>query len=247
MKFLALCLLLIALLVITSFVFAQDAIPSGTVLPVQLNSSLDSRKTESGKTITARLMQDVPLPKGTRIRAGAKIVGHVENVQPAASGQPAEITIQFVSLKSGKQLIPITTHLRAMASLLEVEGAQTPTTGPDRGTPGAWITRNLIGGEVAYGNGGPVARGIDIVGEAVMDGVLVPVAANPRAGCRGEISPNAQPQALWVFSSDACGAYGFPDVSIGHAGRTAPYGLIRLNSFRNFVVRSGAGVLLRVN
>ena len=236
-----------AFLLSTSLALGQTAIPAGTVLPVGLNSSLNSRKSASGKMVTARIMQDVPLAGGTKIHAGSKVVGRVLTVQPATKGQAAEIAFEFDHVRFAHSDVPIHANLRALASLMDVEGAQTPTTGPDRGTPSNWITRNLVGGEVAYGDGGPVARGTDIVGTALADGVLVPVSANVHAGCRGEISDNHRQQALWVFSSDACGIYGYPDVLIAHSGRTEPSGNIRLTSPKDFIIRSGSGMLLRVN
>jgi len=171
----------------------------------------------------------------------------VLSVQPATNGQAAEIAIEFDRIKLARTEIPIRPNLRALASLMEVQDAQTPTSGPDRGTPYPWITRNLIGGEVAYGNGGPVARGTDIVGTALANGVLVRVSANTHAGCRGEFTDNDRQQALWVFSSDACGIYGYPDVHIARSGATEPYSNIRLTSSKDFVIRSGSGMLLRVN
>jgi hypothetical protein len=242
MKFIAVIFLLSA-----SLALGQTSIPAGTVLPVRLNSSLNSRKSAAGKIVTARIMQDVPLAHGSKIHAGAKVIGRVLNVQPATNGQAAEIAVEFDHLRFAHTDVPIHANLRAMASLMDVEDSQTPTTGPDRGTPSTWITRNLVGGEVAYGDGGPVARGTDIVGTALADGVLVPVSANAHAGCRGEISDNHRQQALWVFSSDACGIYGYPDVHIAHSGRTDPLGTIRFTSPRDFVIRSGSGMLLRVN
>ena len=77
-------LLLIGLLVLSTGLFAQEAIPTGTVLPAQLKSSLDSRKSKPGQVITARLMQDVPLPAGGKIPAGAKVTGHISDVVPAS-------------------------------------------------------------------------------------------------------------------------------------------------------------------
>jgi len=53
--------LLTFLLLCSLGLFAQEAIPPGTVLPVQLKSTLDSLKSKPGQTITARIMQDVPL------------------------------------------------------------------------------------------------------------------------------------------------------------------------------------------
>ena len=238
----------LSLLLLAATVFAQNAIAPGTVIPAQLNSSLNLAKSKPGQTITARVMQDVPLSPRGKIRAGAKVVGQVVSTQPANNGVPAEITVYFTRLNFAHHSIPISAHLRALASMTEVEQAQIPPAGTDRGTPWAWSTRNLIGGEVAYGQGGPVSRGIDTVGQALADGVLAPVNANPTSGCRGEPADHTQPQALWVFSSDSCGVYGIADVQIAHAGRTVPVGEFTLMSKQgNFDVRSGSGILLRIN
>ena len=225
--------------------FAQVAIPSGTILPAQLDSSLSSRKCKPGQRISARIMQDVPLPSGKKVSAGAKVEGTVEAVEAASQGRGGQIAVRFYQLKSAHQAIPISTSLRALASMMEVEDAQVPPTGPDRGTPWAWSTRNLIGGEVAYGQGGPVERGTKQVGRALMDGVLSPVRANAERGCPN--ADDARPQALWVFSSDACGVYGPDELVISNAGRSQPIGVITLTSKQGDIhVRPGSGLLLRV-
>jgi len=240
-------LLVLSLLLFSSAALCQT-IPPGTVLPAQLESSLNPAKNKPGQRLIARIMQDVPLSPGRKIPEGAKLIGHVVTVKAGGPGQPAQITLRFDTLQFRHRTILVSTSLRALASMMEVEDAQVPPAGPDRGTPWAWVTRNLIGGEVAYGEGGPVARGTDIVGRALVGGVLVPVRANPAAGCRGEVAGNREPQPLWVFSSDACGMYGMADSEIAHAGRTAPLGEIVLASKHgNFNIRSGSGMLLRVN
>jgi hypothetical protein len=228
--------------------FAQTGIPAGTILPVALNSSLNSRKVKTGQVITARVMQDVPLSPGSTIHAGAKVVGHVIDVKPANGASGAQICLRFDALIVSRQRIPITTNLRALASWMEVWDAQLPQTGPDRGTSeNAWTT-NQIGGEVVYRGGGPVADGLQPVGVPTYGGVLVHVSAKPGTKCRGEIEGNDRLQALWVFSSDACGVYGFPDLEIVHAGRTNPIGEITLASDKgNMNLRAGSGMLLRVN
>jgi hypothetical protein len=240
--------LVLILLMSPSGVCAQSSVPVGTVLPAQLSSSLNSQKTKPGKRITARIMQDVPLPSRRKIRAGAKVIGHVESVKAAQNGQSSEIMVHFDRLEFGHRSVSVNTSLRALASMMEVEDAQIPPAGTDRGTPWAWTTRNLIGGEVAYGEGGPVVHGADIVGRSLFGGVLVAVKASPGSGCRGEVAGNSQPQALWVFSSDACGVYGIDEVQITHAGRTSPLGEITLTSKTgNVDIKSGSGMLLRVN
>ena len=238
----------LGLLLFSAGAFAQSAIPTGTVLPAQLNSSLNSKKCKPGQTVSARIMQDVPLSSRMKIRAGTKLIGHVVSLSAPTTRGLSQVTFRFDRLQSRHQSVAISTSIRALASMLTVVEADIPSTGPDRGTPWAWRTRNLIGGEVAYGEGGPVARGTQIVGEALADGVLAPIRSNPASGCRGEIAGNAQPQALWVFSSDACGVYGIDQVQITHAGRSAPVGEITLTSSQgNVNIAPGSGMLLRVN
>jgi hypothetical protein len=238
----------LGLLIFPAGAFAQTSIPPGTILPAQLNSSLNSQKSKPGQRVTARIMQDVPLPPGSKVRAGAKLVGQVVSVKAAQNGQPAEITLRFDRLNFAHHSVSINASLRALASMMEVEDAQIPPAGTDRGTPWAWTTRNLIGGEVAYGEGGPVVNGGDIVGHSLFGGVLVPAKASPNSGCRGEVAGNIRPQAFWVFASDACGVYGIDDVQIRHAGRTPPMGDITLTSKTGGLkIRSGSGMLLRVN
>lgn len=237
----------VALTLYSSAVLSQTTIPLGAVLPVQLNSSLNSRKSKPGERVTARIMQDVRLSSSGKIREGAKVLGYVVSVKAFRAGQRAEIALHFDRLEFAHQTVRVSTNLRALASMMEVEYAQVPPTGPDRGTPWGWTTRNLIGGEVAYGEGGPVVHGAHQVGKALVNGVLIPVRPNPLLGCRGEVAGNAEPQPLWVFSSDACGVYGFGDLEIAHSGRTAPIGDITLASKEgDFNLRSGSGMLLRV-
>jgi hypothetical protein len=238
----------LSLIMLSMDLFAQNTIPAGTIVPVALNSSLNSRKVKPGQVITARVMQDVPLSPGSTIHAGAKVIGRVIDVKPANPGSGAQISFRFDTLVVSKRRIPIITNSRALASMMAVEAAQLPESGPDRGTSqNAWTT-DQIGGEVVYRGGGPVADGLRSVGEPTYGGVLVHVSAKPGSPCRGEIEGNDRLQALWVFSSDACGVYDFADLAIVHAGRTDPVGEITLASDKGEVnVRAGSGMLLRVN
>jgi hypothetical protein len=228
---------------------AQVSIPNGTILPVRLSGSVSSRKSKPGQVITARVMQDVPLGSGTTIRSGARVTGRVVSVSPAANGGNAIVSIVFDAIQLGHTAVPITTDLRALASPLEIDDAQLSIYGGDRGTPQYAYTTVQVGGEVVYRGGGPVARGDTVVGEPVPNGVLATLRSKEGAPCRGAIDGDLHPQALWLFSSDACGVYGYSQVAIAHAGRTNPVGQIVLSSTdgRDINIRTASGMLLRVD
>ena len=209
--------LLPAFYVLTSTVlFAQNhkasypsRIPDGTILPVQLNTTIALAKVESGQAISARIAQDVPLENETKLRAGMKVLGHVIGV---TRGNPSRITLTFDKIQYSKsELLFVVMNLRAVASYLEIDTASIPTTGPDRGTPSVWWNTVQVGGEDLYG-GGPLARGDQILGHWVVGGAVGKIEANGK--CRGEVDDNAREQALWVFSTDACGIYGYPNLAI---------------------------------
>lgn len=239
-------IVLLSLIMFSARLFAQITIPRGTILPVALNSSLNLRKAKVGQVITARVMQDVPRPHGT-IHAGSKVIGHITNVKPADATSGAQLSFRFETLIASRQRVPVTTNLRAVASMMAVEAAQLPESGPDRGTSqNAWTT-DQIGGEVVYRGGGPVANGLMYVGQPTINGVLVHISDRPGSKCRGDIDGSDRLQATWVFSSDACGVYDLPNLGILHAGRTNPVGEITLTSDKGDVkVRAGSGMLLRV-
>jgi hypothetical protein len=222
---------------------AQRALPAGALLPVSLDQSLDSRKAHPGQTIRAIVMQNIP---GTSIHRGAKVLGHVVQVTTLQNGQ-ATVELRFDTLAARRQRIPLQVDLRALASFLEVEEAQVPEDMADRGTTPETATTQQIGGEQVYRGGGPVTSGLTIVGQPVPNGVLALPRTQPGKPCRGIVEGNRQPQALWLFSSDACGVYGYAQLRIVHSGRTNPVGDILLVSEKGpLQVRSGTGLLLRV-
>ena len=145
----------------------------------------------------------------------------------------------------------VVTDLRALASPLDVDAAQTQISGDDRGSTPPWSqTVTLVGGDVAYREEGMVESGGETVGHSVYAGswgVLSQVVANPEGKCRGAVAGNEKPQALWVFSHDACGVYGY-EATIMHAGRENPEGKIVIaSSSGDLKLRGGSALLLRVN
>jgi hypothetical protein len=223
-------------------------IPAGTILPIRLNHGFSSKSTRVGQQLTGRIMQDVPLPGSGKIPEGSKVIGSILSVSATLNNNVGKITLRFDQIEVHHRRIAMVTNLRAIASPMEVAFAQVPETTPGFGTPYAWATTDLIGGDVKYGAGGPVTdRGSQVVGEGTYQGVLVHVRAQPESGCRGELERSHDVQALWVFSADSCGVYGMSRIRIEHAGRSAPVGEIVISADSGDVnIRSGSGMLLRV-
>jgi hypothetical protein len=227
---------------------ADLEIPAGTILPVRLNHALSSKNAQAGQEVTGRIMQDVPLPNQTEIHEGVKVSGRIVSVQRGGNGRDGKISFRFDTLEIHGRKIPIVANIRALAGFMEVQSAQTPEFTPGFGTPYIWANTRQIGGDEVYGVGGPVTnQSYGEVGKGVYGGVLVHVRARPESKCRGPLDTEDRLQALWVFSSDACGVYGVQGVTIAHAGRTAPVGEIALVAEkRDLLVRGASGMLLRV-
>jgi hypothetical protein len=223
-------------------------IPVGTILPARLNHGLSSKSVQPGQVVTARIMQAVPLPNQESIPEGAKVLGTIVSVERAGNGTKGKITIRFDTLAIHQRKIPIVASLRALAGFMEIQSAQTPEFTPGFGTPYVWATTRQIGGDEVYGVGGPVTnQSSERIGKGVYGGVLVHVRAQPEFRCRGPLDSEDRLQALWVFSSDACGVYGIPGVNIAHAGRTEPLGeIILVADQADLLIRGASGMLLRV-
>lgn len=238
-------LILALSLFFSSALLAQNAIPAGTILPVRLNSSLKSDKSKPGQIISARLMQDVPLRNGLTLHSGAKILGRIVSVENMTDGRAATIVVRFDAIQASNGRIPIATSMRALAGMMEVEEAQIPDSGPDRGTSEfTWTTRQ-IGGEADY-HGHTIYNGSQLVGKSIApNGALVQVSSKSGTACHTD--EGTRHQAVWVFASDACGLYGYPNLALARAGRTDPVGDIVLVANHGGVnIRAGSGMLLRV-
>lgn len=222
---------------------AQSALPAGTILPVSLHRAINAAKARNGQLIQARVMQNIP---GTSIHRGARVLGHIVAVTSQKNG-PSRLDIVFDSIEDHGRSIPLHAHLRAVASYLEVAQAQIPEEEASRGINPENATTQQIGGEMVYRGGGHVESGVQIVGEPTPYGVRALPRAQRGQSCRGVDGNNSKPQAFWLFSTDACGVYGYSNLRIVHAGRTTPQGRIVLEAKRGkLALDGGSGLLLRV-
>jgi hypothetical protein len=229
----------------------ENKIPRGTILPVVLRTSFELDRCKPGELLRGQIAQEVPLPNGATIRRGSQIEGRIVEVTPAGGGTAAKVAMQFDRLNMKGKWIPVVTNLRAIAGFMAVIEAGVPDEAPAEGAPHEWLPTRQIGGDSVYGMWGPVMSWNDaseVVGKSVSDGVLARPRSKEGAECRGELEGNDNPQALWVFSTDACGVYGIEHLNIVHAGRMDPVGKIVLASeTRNVKLKNVDGLLLRVN
>lgn len=223
---------------------AQTAPPVGTLLPVTLDRTLNIDKAYAGQQIRARVMQNIP---GTVIRRRNQVLGHVVKVTHSMNG-PSTLELCFDAVLAGGRRIPLQTNLRALASFIAIDDAQIPEEMSSRGITPEVATTEQIGGDMVYRGGGPVTEGDINVGQPTPYGVLVMPRVQPGQSCRAVVAGNRRPQAMWLFSADACGVYGLSNIRIKHSGRTDPAGDIILASDNGKLhLEGGTGLLLRVN
>jgi hypothetical protein len=240
--------LLTAVLIAASCLAAQE-IPPGTLLPAMLHNTLDSNKSKPGEEISATLKQDVPLPGGGKIKRGSKILGRVVAVTPqAGGGSPARFAAQFNSIEIDKKDVTISTSLRALASMEAVAAAKQPVNATSGYGTSVWDWNMVqVGGQAVF-NGQRIVKGQngEVVGNVPQPGAVLGVPLkNPDRGCT-EAAHNTSEQAFWVFSTDACGTYGYKGLTLVQEAGGALGGQIVLTAEKGIVIRSGSGLLLQV-
>jgi hypothetical protein len=229
-------------LLLPAMAFAQT-LPVGIAIPIMLSSDLNAKKDEAGKKMDGKVMQNVPLLSG-QIDKGSRVSGHVVSVtKPASSG--SAITVEFDSIQDGGRTISLTTALVALASMSSVADAQLPinNTGESKDSADRWVTRQ-VGGDVVNRQEHMAGSPGGAMGTWLQESsVLIKLTPNPDAGCPDGPGYKGT-QAVWIFSSSACGTYGMDDVVITSAGTESPIGEIMLGSSQNVNIRGGSGWLL---
>ena len=183
--------------------------------------------------------------RGETLRSGSQLTGDViDTTTPGRGSDGAKISFQFDQVRSGNLIIPITTTLRAIASRSAVSAAPPELTSSED----ADYTIAIGGDEISYDEGGPVIAGSRVVGKYTRQGVLAYVDQDLGTPSGGTIDHDPRPQAFWLFSVNASGAYGFGNLQITHSGSTEPLGEVTLASNRKAVkVGKGSAMLLRVD
>ena len=236
---------LAAAVLCSATMLAAQELPAGTVLPVMLNSTLNAKKDKPGEKLEGKIMQDVPLPSGGQIKSGSHVVGHVVTVsQPGVAG--SRIAVTFDQIQDHGQVIHASVNLRALASTESIFDAKLPMGNQsDSESSDVWTTKQ-VGGDVVNRGRGVVASSTGIVGRYTGSGVWGRLTSGSDSDCPAT-NGNDNEQALWVFSTSACGVYGMSDVKLTHDGSSDPVGQIELESDKDLLVRGGSGWMLVVN
>jgi len=225
-------------------VVPSDRIPVGTVIPVMLSSRLNASKDKPDETIEGRVMQEITLPSGIKIREHAQVQGHTVSVSKGKSG--SSIVVKFTTIQSEDRTIPVTMEALAVASMATVSDAQRPVGGNSDIDPDTqWVTRQ-VGGDIVKRGWGQVFSSGGLTGKWVGgSSVVIKLTPNEAAGCPQGPGYDRE-QALWIFSSAACGSYGLGSLKIANSTLGSHVGEITLTSTRNIDIRSGSGWLLIV-
>jgi hypothetical protein len=132
--------------------------------------------------------------------------------------------------------------------MLAVSTAQQPVNPNSGYGTTSWDWNMLqVGGQVAF-NGQRIVRSQtgEVVGKVVEPGAVLGVPlANPARGCAGP-SNNSAEQAFWIFSTDACGVYGYKHLTLNTGVGSSPSAQITFQSPKVITIRGGSGWLLLV-
>jgi hypothetical protein len=207
----------------------------GTTLPIQFERSVDSNHAHAGDSVAARTTQQLHLANGKILPAGAHVTGHVLSANvftfdktPYAKQQASRLTIQFDSIESKGETLPLRVYVRAMADPLTVWDAQRPkATDMD-----PLSTTTQIGGDqVTPSQSEVISQDGDTVGYNRHGGVyahLISAVGNGQERCDASDTE----QSMGHFSASACGLYGYTDVTMLDAGKTGTPSTLTLSARR---------------
>ncbi len=127
---------------------AADAIPAGATITGKMMSALDTGKVEVGKGFSMEVTR--PYPNGDPSYAGAIVRGHVADVQHAAQGQKASITLAFDSI-----VLPSGQSSKLTGHVLTVDKKQQSAVLQQAAGAGAgMIVGNIVGKALGTNAGG---------------------------------------------------------------------------------------------
>lgn len=193
----------------------QAALAPQTTLPVLFTKSVSADHARVGDKVEAKTMQSVLLASGQEIPRGAQVLGHVVRANrfvydktPYAKQPQGALSIQFDTLVSRGETIPLHVSLRAIADYFATSAADRPR--PSDEDPLASTTQ--VGGDIVTPSQKEiVSQEGDTVGYNKRGGRFAHLLANSGSSNVRCDASNTE-QAMAIFSASACGAYGFTNM-----------------------------------
>ncbi len=211
------------------------SLPPKTTLPIMFTRSVDANHAHVGDEVDAKTTQEVVLPGGRSLPAGARVTGRIAVASPLifdktpyAKQRESVLAIHFDSVEWKALVFPLNVYVRALADPLASWDARTPE--PSDVDP--WETVTQIGGDLLIPSQKEVRnQDGDVVGYNRRGGVYAHLIAsqNPPDGCDGSDTE----ESVGIFSASACGLYGFVSTALQQTGRTRDSSTLVLSSHRH--------------
>lgn len=206
-------------------------LPSGVLLPVLLDQSLNPHHLQPGLPLVAHLTQRVPLPGEHYLSTKARLIGTVSDYSGSS------MSLEFTTLVLGEQKVPIHVRLLCAADWLDILHTKDPTAPASRGDGGPtnWTTRQIGGDEVYLENG------VGIVYNRYSE----PVGQADGSGVYSKAEPGQLQHAFGPFSTTATGLHDLPGVRVAQPGSPTQPIVFDLIG-RKWGIHAHAGLLLEV-
>ncbi|MHB8302478.1 MAG: hypothetical protein ACYDC6_06515 [Acidobacteriaceae bacterium] len=227
---------------------SPQPLPNGTAIPIAFTRTIDAGKARPGDPVLAKTMQIVLYGPTESIPKGSKVIGHVVEAKAFVDqDEPSTIEIQFDKIEYKQQTTPFRASVRALANVMDVAAATRPTDASDMDPSRAFT---LVGGDQEMpGEKQVYSADGDDVGINNRFGIFSRLEPGESINRLGRITCAGIPtlQSVAIFSSTACGLYGFPDTFLRLTGNESNNGTIELESNRYTIeVHSGSAALLQV-
>jgi len=209
-------------------------IAPGSVIPVQLTTTVDAKKAKTGDQISAKVTQDLKAGSGQVIvPKDTKVIGHVTEVQASNKEQKeSQLAISFdhAVTKNGEEMtLPMSIQAIIAPSALNAGNNSAPT--PDAGAP------------IESQNTGPMSPG----NRSGMSSNSYPQSPNPPmpggGGTTGEQSGTSPHQPI---TGNTQGVVGISHLTLSQAS-SGTQGSVVSSEKGNVKLESGTLMLLKVN
>jgi hypothetical protein len=202
------------------------ALPSGTAVNAELNSSVDSKKAKVGDKVEAHVTEEIKYAGKIIVPKGAKLEGHVTEATARSKGDSGStLAIQFdkAIVKKGEE-IPLNVAILAIAAAQPDFSGGGPGSGSDsRG-----------GGSAPTGNGSPM--GSSHTPTASPGTPTYPAVADGTMGANG----------AGQLSAKSRGVYGLSDLKLMAASSSGSQTTVITSSGKNVHLDGGTRLLLVV-